>query len=231
MKPVEPVILQSKVRVFLDLYKQRQLLQKQAEILDTQVKELQKKNRQIEEANQRLEELATHDALTGIPNRRLFDSFLENEWKRARRSKACLSLILVDIDYFKYFNDYYGHQAGDQGLRKVSQALFNSLGRSTDLVARYGGEEFAVVLPETNAKGAKFIAEILRSGIESLSIPHKKSEIAEYVTISLGTAVMVPGQDCSAADLISTADKALYEAKNKGRNREKTIVLEQRCLN
>lgn len=165
-----------------------------------------------------LERLAAIDGLTEIPNRRQFDCVLKREWERSRRTQNPLSLILIDIDFFKNYNDFYGHTSGDECLVKVARMLAYSVKRATDLVARYGGEEFAVILPETNLKPAIEIAETVRKNVESLQISHATSPVSEWVTLSLGVAAIVPGRDAVPKHLIDRADRALYRAKAGGRN-------------
>ncbi|MEZ4526896.1 MAG: PleD family two-component system response regulator [Desulfobacterales bacterium] len=172
-----------------------------------------------------LEHLSSLDGLTGIPNRRRFDEFLEQEWRRGMRDASRLSLIMIDIDYFKSFNDTYGHCAGDDCLRKVAKTLAESVGRPSDLVARYGGEEFAAVLPKTDREGAVFVAEIMRRKIESLDIPHRLSRTAGHVTVSIGTATIIPAPGTDLSALINCSDCALYEAKHSGRNQLKSVDL------
>jgi len=183
--------------------------------------ELLEVSRQLEEENQNLRRLSFLDGLTGIANRRHFDEILLNEWNRALRDARPLSLIILDIDFFKNYNDTYGHQTGDDCLKQVAGFLSSSLKRPGDLAARYGGEEFAAILPNTNIEGATVIAEVLRSGIEALRIPHASSPVSAYVTVSAGVASTVPGRNGSPEFLVTTADKALYQAKQGGRNRVK----------
>jgi diguanylate cyclase (GGDEF)-like protein len=187
-------------------------------------KELLRVKKQLEQANQILQRLSSLDGLTGIANRRRFDEFLEQEWRRATRDATPLSLILIDIDFFKAYNDTYGHQIGDDCLKQVANMLSSKLNRSGDLVARYGGEEFVVLLPGTEVKGAAVIAKGLCAGVEALKIAHSNSQISDRVTISLGVASAIPELNSSPADLISAADQALYQAKQEGRNRVKIIM-------
>ena len=172
-------------------------------------------------AELQVEELAVIDSLTGIANRRRFDAVLEDEWRRARRMKHPVSLLLLDIDFFKAFNDTYGHRAGDDCLRRVGEALRPFSRRPDDLVARYGGEEFAVILGDTAHHGARQRAEEIRAVIQALNIRHEASPAADGVTVSVGVATRRPHMQPAAtpADLIEAADKALYDAKQKGRNR------------
>jgi len=165
-----------------------------------------------------LERLAGLDGLTGIPNRRNFDQFLDAEWKRSIRYHHMISLIIMDIDYFKFYNDHYGHADGDECLKKVANIISKSMIRSTDLSARYGGEEFACVLPETDFEGAITTAQRIMTSIQNMRIPHAQSQIADYVTVSIGVASLRPQENENALDLIEMADKALYEAKGNGRN-------------
>jgi diguanylate cyclase (GGDEF)-like protein len=173
----------------------------------------------LQTANQQLTSLVSLDGLTQIANRRRFDEYLSLEWRRMARETAPLSLILCDVDYFKRYNDTYGHQAGDACLQQVAQAISRVLKRPADLAARYGGEEFAVILPNTKAEGAVLVAEAMLKEIQQLLIPHATSSVSEYVTLSVGVSSTVPQKEFSQAALIAAADKALYEAKEQGRNR------------
>jgi diguanylate cyclase (GGDEF)-like protein len=173
---------------------------------------------ELEEANQKLLRLATLDGLTKIPNRRRFDDYLAKEWQRHLSKQEPLALILIDIDYFKHYNDYYGHQGGDDCLVRVAQMIAQMARRSTDLVARYGGEEFAAILPNTNTLAALMLAESIQQAIASLAIPHAQSKVSSYVSLSLGVASLIPTPEITPEDLIARADKALYTAKNQGRN-------------
>lgn len=175
--------------------------------------------KQLQEANQELQRLASLDGLTQLANRRRFDEYLKQEWRRQAREQAPLSLLLCDIDCFKIYNDTYGHQAGDVCLRQVAGAIRLAVRRPADLVARYGGEEFAVILPNTPADGALFIAESIRSLVKDLEIVHVRSPINPYVTLSVGVASLVPTPKSSPAQLIAAADEALYQAKMQGRDR------------
>jgi len=174
---------------------------------------------ELEAKNIELERLSSQDGLTGIANRRIFDEFTQKEWARAARDNNQLSLVMIDIDHFKIYNDNYGHQGGDDCLRRVAQQLAGMVNRPSDLVARYGGEEFVVVMPGTDLDGAKSIAEALCEGISSLGLAHAHSSTADHVTISLGVANIVPTVDGKPEDLIVKADAALYKAKESGRNR------------
>lgn len=168
--------------------------------------------------NKIIENISNQDGLTGVANRRQFDNTLLLECNRALRTKQPLALILLDIDFFKLYNDNYGHLAGDQVLKKVAAALAKTTKRSGDMVARYGGEEFAVILPNTDKNGALRVAERLRIAVLELKIDHKYSLVSEFLTISLGVSSMIPDNQFCPEDLISQADKAMYEAKACGRN-------------
>lgn len=172
----------------------------------------------LEAANEKLKVASIMDGLTQIPNRRFFDETLSKEWKRHARENKELAVILCDIDYFKPYNDTYGHQTGDKCLKEVACAIQASTLRPGDLAARYGGEEFVLILPNTNLEGAKGVAERVRKAVASLNIPHKGSVVAPYVTLSLGVAAVIPNQNGSAHSLVELADQALYKAKEGGRN-------------
>jgi diguanylate cyclase (GGDEF)-like protein len=168
---------------------------------------------------ERLSNLSLLDGLTGVSNRRHFSLFLNNEWRRALRLEKTLSLVMLDIDHFKAFNDNYGHLAGDDCLRRVAKALRSFGNRPGDLVARYGGEEFAVVLADTPIEPARGIAEAVRVAVSKLGIRHQHSPVSAHVTVSVGVATMSPTGDLPESALIQAADTALYESKSKGRNR------------
>ncbi len=186
--------------------------------LQLQTKALEDANALLANAIDTLHRISTQDGLTGVSNRRHFDDTLVLEWRRALRKQVPVSLLMIDIDHFKAFNDAAGHQAGDDCLRRVAQALQDSLHRAADLVARYGGEEFAVLLPECEEHQARRLAGVLRARIESLRHVHPAAP-GSIVTISIGVATQVPERNTSHVDLVSRADVALYEAKRGGRNR------------
>ena len=171
------------------------------------------------ETNRELERLTNVDGLTGLSNRRYFNEYIEAEWKRAVRSSKPLSILMIDVDHFKLYNDTYGHLAGDDVLRKVALTLRESCKRSTDLAARYGGEEFAITLPETPSTEIQRLGEEICQAVEALSLPHSASSTAKCVTISVGGATTIPQQGEGFSQLVDAADKALYEAKRAGRNR------------
>ena len=172
----------------------------------------------LERKNAELEMLTCRDGLTGILNRRGFNEYLGKEWLRAKRERTPFGMLLLDIDHFKAYNDFYGHQAGDRCLRQVAEALGQGLKRPTDIIARYGGEEFVVLLPDTDEDGGILIAEALRRQVEHLSMCHEASPTAPIVTVSIGVASLQPGNGAVAEELISLADQALYAAKRAGRN-------------
>ncbi len=173
---------------------------------------------ELVEANQELQRLYRLDKLTQIANRHYFDEYLFQEWNRLKLRQKPLSLILCDVDYFKKYNDFYGHQSGDYCLQQIAKALLSVATRPTDLVARYGGEEFTVILPSTNVKGAIVVAERIQKAVRKSKLPHACSDVNEFITVSLGIATVVPTNTTSPTDLIEDADKALYEAKRQGRD-------------
>jgi len=183
---------------------------------DAAFQALREMQKQLEESNKKLQALSSLDGLTGIANRRQFDESLDKEWRRAARANSPLSLILIDIDFFKPFNDNYGHQAGDDCLIRVAKALQDAIVRPADLIARYGGEEFTAILPDTDAEGAAVVAEHLRAAVDALNITHEHSQATDHVTISLGIADKTDLPDLES--LIQKADKSLYTAKESGRN-------------
>jgi len=191
VKPVNRAVVRARVRTHLTLKAQADLLRS----------------------------LAFIDGLTGVANRRRFDESLQAEWRHCRRGTGPLTLIMIDIDHFKRYNDRYGHQAGDACLQRVAAVIKGSLGRSHDLVARYGGEEFVCLLPDCSPAGAARKAEALRQAVAALGIPHETSSVAATVTVSLGVATCIPDANASADQLLAAADAALYAAKTGGRNR------------
>lgn len=222
-KPIEPIILQSKVKVFLELYNQKRLIEEKSKLLEIKIKELS----ELKEANFKLENLSTLDGLTGISNRRSFDNYIDMSLKSCIRSNKPLSLIMADIDFFKGYNDTYGHLQGDDCLIKVAKAIASSIKRPLDFVARYGGEEFALILPETDEEGAKVIAETVRKNIEELRIIHEHSAAAPHITLSLGISTIYPKSGNFIGELIDSADKALYKSKSSGRNRVSIYIKEK----
>ena len=166
-----------------------------------------------------LEGLAYHDALTGIYNRRAFDEKIKIEWERSLREQSGLALLMIDVDYFKKYNDHYGHQAGDECLRALATAMAQCIARPNDMLARYGGEEFAIILPSCDEAGVRTIAQRLQEHIAALQLPHQSSEVSALVTVSIGAVQGVARQLQSVQAFVAAADKALYRAKNQGRNR------------
>jgi len=190
IKPISPPVLAARVRNHLEL----------------------KRNRD------RLRALTLLDGLTGIANRRRFDDQIQQEWLRCGRAAKPLSVILGDVDFFKRYNDGYGHVQGDECLRKVARAIADSLNRPGDLAARFGGEEFICILPETDQEGAQAVARIVHEAVAALALPHEFSDVADYVTISLGIATTWPQENGTIEDLTREADLNMYEAKRRGRN-------------
>jgi diguanylate cyclase (GGDEF)-like protein len=176
------------------------------------------RERKLREMAVELESQTLVDGLTGIANRRRFDLHLEDEFRRAKRHAAPISLIMIDVDSFKPYNDNYGHQRGDDCLIRIATALNSVLNRSRDLVARYGGEEFAVILPDTNAEGALQVAEAMRLEVENLALAHAHSIVAGHVTVSAGVSTLMPEHAAKTGSLVHSADRALYQAKRSGRN-------------
>ncbi|MDY7012519.1 MAG: GGDEF domain-containing protein [Cyanobacteriota bacterium] len=214
----EPLVVRAFPRVYR-LLDSHQLLVAYARIHELTTHLLKQLTRQLEGANAELKQMAMVDGLTQIANRRRFDEYLESEWQALARSPASLALILCDIDFFKRYNDTYGHQAGDICLQKVARSLQQTATFPEVLVARYGGEEFALILPQRTESEALVIAECLRDRVAALKIPHAQSSVHPYVTLSLGVASTVPESHRSAIDLIRAADRALYRAKSSGRDR------------
>ncbi|MFK5893486.1 MAG: diguanylate cyclase [Pseudomonadota bacterium] len=174
--------------------------------------------KQLEAANKKLEQISLSDGLTEIGNRRYFDQFLEQMLGISQREQTHLSLLMIDVDYFKKYNDCYGHIAGDQCLQAIAKTLGSYAKRGGDLAARYGGEEFALILSDTKKNDAQQCADNYRMAIENLQIPHSQSEISDYVTVSVGVVSQIGSQEGSIEELIKNADQALYQAKKSGRN-------------
>ncbi|MGK0498836.1 MAG: diguanylate cyclase (GGDEF)-like protein [Oceanicoccus sp.] len=183
------------------------------------LEQIQEQNQELVEQNQDLAKLSEQDALTGIANRRFLDDVLARSWRQCGRLKTTMSVLMIDVDYFKAYNDRYGHPAGDQVLIKIAQTLQQNLYRTTDYLARFGGEEFCVVLTDTNSETAHVIAERLRSGIEHLRIRSDESKSEDVITVSIGVATFMPSAKMAETNMIKAADDALYEAKRQGRNR------------
>lgn len=203
MKPIGRVVLQAKVAAMYRLVRMQHALVKLTG--------------QLNEANQELQRLSMTDGLTGIANRRLFDDFLVREWRRCARIKKPLSVIMVDADFFKNYNDTYGHQAGDDCLKAIASQVSHATPRAGDLAARYGGEEFALVLGETDEDGARWVANRICQHVIGLKMMHEGST-HDYVTVSCGISCVLPSNELSAKELVKSADNALYLAKKQGRN-------------
>jgi len=217
-KPLDRVELLARVRSALRLkHETSRRKARETELLEV--------TRQLQAANERLQNLSFLDGLTGIANRRHFDQVLLLESRRNTRAKTPLSLIILDIDYFKAFNDTYGHLRGDDCLKTVAATLRNTLRRAGDFPARYGGEEFGVILPNTDDLGAAMIAEELRASVERADIAHVNSLCADYVTVSVGVVTRFLEQAETPDDLILAADRALYRSKHEGRNRVSVELL------
>ena len=204
MKPVSEVVLKAKIRAM------RRLVDMQRSLVNVTQK--------LNTANKELQRLATTDGLTGVANRRMFDELARREWRRCIRLKKPMSIVLADVDYFKTYNDTYGHQAGDNCLKAVAAQVARAAPRASDIAARYGGEEFVLVLGETTLDGAKWVANNIRQHVESLAMPHASSPM-QHVTISCGVASVIPYEDAQLEHLLKSADEALYKAKEQGRNR------------
>ncbi|KAF5049454.1 Diguanylate cyclase, GGDEF domain [anaerobic digester metagenome] len=193
-----------------------------AKSLDSLVQTISDRTVELQRANEQLTQLSLNDALTGIANRRMFDAYLKQEWRRAMREQAPLSIMLADVDHFKKYNDTFGHQQGDMCLIGVAAVMQLHMQRPADLLARYGGEEFAVILPGTDAEGARHMAEVLGQAVRDLSIDHCRSDAAPCVTLSIGVVTTIPSPeegDRGMDMLLEHADQALYQAKKAGRNR------------
>jgi len=197
IKPFKDVIVRMRVRTHLELKRQRDILN----------------------------QLSHFDGLTGIPNRRAFDERLAQEWKRACRNRDHLAVLMIDIDFFKQYNDAYGHLAGDDCLRRIAGALAKQMQRGSDFVARYGGEEFVCLISGIDQASLAIVTEQLRVNIAVQQIPHSTSSVARYVTISVGAAFCQPTLDSSAFDLMAHADAQLFTAKHLGRNRVSLALL------
>jgi len=217
-KPFQVEEVLARVRHQLSLCGQQKQLKDELQKLKQEVSQRQEKQ-------QNLERLVTLDELTQLSNRRHFNDYLNQEWKRLFSLTSyttgypqALSLILADVDYFKLYNDTYGHLKGDRCLQSVAQAMKQVVNHPGSLVARYGGEEFAIILPNASSDYALQVAELIRLQVETLKLPHAQSQVNPYVTVSLGVACRFPDSDLSPEDLISSADRALYCAKQQGRN-------------
>ncbi|MFW5931202.1 MAG: GGDEF domain-containing protein, partial [Desulfosalsimonas sp.] len=205
------------------LFRQTRRLVKMSDRMQRDLNEL---NAELQKHKEILSQMSYVDGLTGIANRRKFNEVIEAEWKRAARSGTPLALIILDLDFFKPYNDNYGHSAGDECLVQVARGLSDAVNRPGDLAARYGGEEFAVLLPETDISGAINVACTIQDNIEALGLVHGFSPVSAVVTASIGAAAMVPDMGFSYNELVEAADQQLYAAKQEGRNRVKGRVAE-----
>ena len=203
LKPISEVVLKAKINAM------RRLVEMQRALVGV--------TQELNTANKELERLSTTDGLTGIANRRFFDQLSLREWQRCERMKKPMSLIMVDVDHFKKYNDTYGHQGGDECLKAVAAQVARAAPRASDLAARYGGEEFVLVLGETTMDGAKWVANHIRQHVAELNIPHTASNIG-HVSVSCGVASLMPLEGMSFEILLKIADEALYKAKEQGRN-------------
>jgi len=222
-KPFQVAEVLARIDSQITLQKLRNQLQTQNERLKQEIDHRVITETLLKEANRKLEMLVNLDGLTELANRRRFDQYLEQEWQRLAREQQPLSLIMCDIDFFKNYNDTYGHVAGDDCLRKVSYLIKQSVRRPADLAARYGGEEFVMVLPNTSLEGAIAITDVIRDGLLALAIPHEDSVVSQSVTLSMGVTCLVPMVDSPPSVLLTAADYALYQAKESGRNQTYAI--------
>jgi two-component system chemotaxis family response regulator WspR len=191
---------------------------------DEAYRALRESQQQLLETNLVLQRLMNSDGLTGLSNRRHFDEYLDMEWRRALREQSELSLMMIDVDHFKAFNDNFGHVAGDDALRRVSEAIRACCSRATDMAARYGGEEFSMVLPGTAAGGARLLAEKVRRTVEALGIHHDMPTPGSVLSVSIGVATLIPKIGQASLVLVDMADQGLYQAKNNGRNQVAMVL-------
>ncbi|MFP5273602.1 diguanylate cyclase domain-containing protein [Coleofasciculus sp.] len=219
IKPTQQEIVLARVNTHLTIQKLRRNLQVQNQQLQQEIQQRQEAEAKLQKANAQLKRLATLDSLTKVANRHRFDEYFNQVWRIARREQWVLSLLLCDVDYFKLYNDSKGHQAGDECLYQVAQAMKQVVKRPADLVARYGGEEFAVILPNTPAKGALQVAQFIQTSLNQLGLTHPRSPIKNSVTLSVGVSSTVPCHHTCPEALIRAADQALYRAKETGRDR------------
>ena len=220
-KPIDPLILRSKVRIFKELYQQRQMIQQQADELALMLKELSS----VEEERDELENISMEDPLTKIYNRRGVMKLLDTHWKNCVRYQLPISLLLFDLDRFKYYNDNYGHVKGDDILYKIAQGAKGILYRAEDYIGRYGGEEFIIVMPNTSLEGAKNVAKRMHEAIDKLALEHKFNDNHKIVTVSSGVATVYPDSLITINKLIEEADKMMYLSKDSGRNRMNAKLL------
>lgn len=196
-------------------FKWRRLIKREKDLK----REIGEREKELKEVKSELERLTIHDALTEIYNHRWFAQFFEYEWKRTVRKGGPISLIMIDIDFFKKFNEIYGHEKGDECLVSIARILQETVKRSSDIVARYGGEEFVIILSGTDKRGVDVVAENARRAVERLKIPYPSSPLSDHMTVSLGCVTMHPRQHLDSSVLIKAAEEALYLSKKEGRNR------------
>ncbi len=218
-KPIQQEEVLARVSTHLTVRNLQMKLQKQNKLLQEEISERKKAEVALQIANEKLQRLATIDGLTQVANRRRFDEYFDQVWNQMIRQQSNVSLIMIDIDFFKKYNDSYGHQQGDDCLKQVAQSIYSTAKRAGNLVARYGGEEFVVVLPNSTIDEANHVGEAILSSIQQLEIPHNQSSVSKFVTLSLGISGTSPERDIPPESLITIVDKALYEAKEQGRNR------------
>ncbi len=230
-KPFNPAILRVRIKNHLRLRQAELDLKRSVASLEQEMAHRVEVERMLRLREKELERFALLDGLTQIANRRRFDEYLQFQWANKKRSKKPISLVLCDIDFFKQFNDHYGHQAGDQALQNVARALQRTLKRPEDIACRYGGEEFVLVLPDTPTEGAVTIAHRLQEFIQDLQIPHEFSRANPLLTLSMGVSTLTPANDCSMEELIQRADQCLYAAKRQGRNRVVAVLAEDETEN
>jgi diguanylate cyclase (GGDEF)-like protein len=226
-KPFYAQEVLARVKGQLTISLQQQELQAKNLQLQREIEQRIQAEAALQDLNRELQRLSNLDGLTQVSNRRRFDEYLSQEWQRLLQQQRPLGLIMADVDYFKAYNDHYGHLAGDQCLQQIAQVLFETVRRPADLVARYGGEEFAVILPDTPLEGAIAVAELILKRVQALQIDHHYSQAGSHVSLSLGVWGLVPNPDIPLQTLIEAADQALYQAKSMGRNQ---VVAHQSSL-
>lgn len=218
-RPLDAATLKFKFHAMQRIAEMRMRMMEAGRNLQQSSEKLASTSRELKQANAELHRLAKVDGLTGIANRRVFDEAMHREWAHATRQGSPLAVILGDIDHFKKYNDHYGHRGGDECLIQVAKAFAGNVHRATDLAARYGGEEFVLLMAMTPSDGAMVVAENVLQSVRDLALPHEQSDVSEHVSMSLGVCAVVPQRGQSFEELLETADQALYEAKESGRNR------------
>jgi diguanylate cyclase (GGDEF)-like protein len=211
-KPINPTILRSKVSLFLEIAESRKKLEEQVSLLTR----LNEENKQMQAE---IEQLALQDYLTKVSNRRKLDTDLQNLYRNAYRNKESIAIMMIDLDNFKGYNDYFGHTVGDEALKEIAKTIQETISRPLDTVGRFGGEEFLVILPKTDAAGAMKIAERIREAVYNLNIKHSPTNHYKYMSISIGVTACIPTDYNDALEIVKKSDKALYMAKNDGRNK------------